>query len=344
MDGLVQDLRYAYRTLRRSPGFTATALAVLAIGIGATTSIYSIVRAVALRPLRFEEPDRLVFIGERSPAGRAEPVAAANLTELAAQSRTFQSAAMHLGTRFVLTGRAVPETLIGTNVSSAFFSVLRVKPQHGRTFLPDDEHRARAAVLSHSAWERHFSRDPVIVGQTITLDGIDHRVVGVLRHGFSLWDTDVWVAGFDRALLENRAAHNLGAIGRLADGVSLEQARVELDTIGRRLASAYPATNAGWTFRAIPLQEAWLGAAPSQLSRAILREGLTLTLVGVAFGVVGAFGAVRLIAHNLYGVRETDPIAFTVVPCLLLVVAGMASFVPARRASRVDPLVALHHE
>jgi putative ABC transport system permease protein len=259
MDTLVQDLRYAYRTLRRSPGFTATALAVLAIGIGATTSIYSIVRAVALRPLPFGEPDRLMFIGERSPAGRAEPVAAANLIDLAAQSRTFESAAMHRGARFVLTGRSVPETLLGANVSSAFFSVLRVQPQQGRAFRPDDEHRARAAVLSHSAWERYFSRDPVIVGQTITLDGIDHSVVGVLPVGFSLWDTDVWVAGFDRALLENRAARNIGAIGRLAEGVSLEQARAELNTISRRLASAYPATNAGWTFRAIPLQEAWLG-------------------------------------------------------------------------------------
>jgi putative ABC transport system permease protein len=87
-----------------------------------------------------------------------------------------------------------------------------------------------------------------------------------------------------------------------------------------------------------------LGAAPRRLSRAILREGLTLTLVGLAFGVVGAFGAVRLIAYSLYGVRETDPVAFTVVPCLLLLVAAGASFVPARRASRVDPLVALHHD
>lgn len=87
-----------------------------------------------------------------------------------------------------------------------------------------------------------------------------------------------------------------------------------------------------------------LGAAPMQLSRAILREGLTLTLVGVAFCVVGALAAVRVIAHNLYGVRETDPVAFTIVPCLLVLVAAVASFVPARRASRVDPLVALHDE
>ena len=177
MDTLVQDLRYACRTLRRSPGFTGTALAVLAIGIGATTSIYSVVRAVALRPLPFAEQERLMFIGERSPAGRAEPVAAANFTDLSAQTRTFHSTAMHRGTRFVLTGRSVPETLIGANVSSAFFSVLRVQPQQGRAFLPDDEHRARAAVLSHRAWERYFSRDPAIVGQRITLDGVERIAI-----------------------------------------------------------------------------------------------------------------------------------------------------------------------
>ena len=259
MDTLVQDLRYAYRTLRRSPGFVATALAVLALGIGATTSIYSVVRAIALRPLPFEQPDRLIFIGERSPVGRAEPVAAANFVDLAAQSRTLQPMAMHRGARFVLTGRSVPEAVIGANVSSTFFSVLRVQPQHGRTFLPHDEHDGRAVALSHTAWERYFSRDPAIVGRTITLDGIDHVVVGVLPVGFSLWDTDFWVAGFEGALLGNRAAHNMGAIGRLAEGVSLDEARAELETISRRLASAYSATNAGWTFRAIALQEAWFG-------------------------------------------------------------------------------------
>jgi len=240
MDTVLEDLRYACRTLRRSRAFTATALAVLAVGIGATTTIYTVVRGVALKPLPFEAPERLMFIGEVSPTGRPEPAAPANLVDLARQSRAFDPIALHRGARLILTGGAVPESVIGANVSSTFFSVLRVQPQRGRALLAEDEQGgARVAMLSHASWMRHFSQDPAIVGRTITLDGADHTVVGILPAGFSLWDTDVWVAGFDRAALENRAAHNVGAIGRLA----LE----------------YPATNAGWTFRVIPLQEAWLG-------------------------------------------------------------------------------------
>ena len=260
MDTLLQDLRYACRTLWRSRAFTVTALAVLALGIGATTSIYTVVRGVALRPLPFERSERLIFIGESSPAGRAEPVAPANVIDLSRQSRAFGQIAMHRGARFILTGGSVPQSVIGANISSTFFSVLRVQPQRGRVFRPEDEQGgARAAMLSHTGWVRHFAQDPAILGRTITVDGVDHAVVGILPAGFSLWDTDVWVAGFDRALLENRVVHNMGAIGRLAEEASLEQARAELDTIGRRLALEYPATNAGWTFRAIPLQEAWLG-------------------------------------------------------------------------------------
>ena len=139
MDTLLQDLRYACRTLWRSRAFTVTALAVLTLGIGATTSIYTVVRAVALKPLPFERPERLMFIGELSPAGRAEPVAPANFTDLVRQSRAFDQLAMHRGARVVLTGSVAPESLIGASVSSTFFSVLRVQPQRGRAFLPEDE-------------------------------------------------------------------------------------------------------------------------------------------------------------------------------------------------------------
>jgi putative ABC transport system permease protein len=260
MDTLLQDLRYASRTLRRSRAFTATALAVLAVGIGATTTIYTVVRGMALRPLPFEAPDRLMFIGEMSPAGRPEPSAAANVLDVARQSRAFDQIALHRGTRFILTSGAVPESVVGANVSSRFFSVLGVQPQRGRAFLPEDEQTgARTAMLSHSSWVRDFARDPAIVGRTITLNAADFTVVGILPHGFSLWDTDVWVAGFDRAVVENRGARNLGAIGRLAGGVTIEQARAELDILARRLALQYPETNEGWSFRVIPLQDAWLG-------------------------------------------------------------------------------------
>lgn len=261
MDTLLQDLRYAYRTLRRSRAFTATALVVLALGIGANTTVYTVVRGMALRPLPFDHSERLMFIGELGPGGRREAVAPANFVDLARQSRAFERMAMHRGARLILTSGHVSESVIGANVSSTFFSVLRVQPQRGRALVPQDEQPGalRAAMLSHASWVRHFSQDPAIVGRMITLDGVDHTVVGVLPPGFRLWDTDVWIAGFDPALLGSRVAHNMGVIARLADGVPIDQARVELDTIGRRLALGYPETNAGWTFRTMPLQEAWLG-------------------------------------------------------------------------------------
>ena len=260
LDLLWSDVRYACRTLWRSRPFTTTAIVVLALGIGATTTVYSVVRGIALRPLPFEDPERLMFIGELSPAGRREAAAPANFVDLSRQSRAFERMAMHHGAGFILSGRSVTESVIGANVSSTFFSVLRVQPQRGRAFLPEDEQPGgvRAAMLSHGGWVRQFSQDPAIVGRTITLDGSDYMVVGILPPDFSMWDTAVWVAGFDPALLTNRVAHSVGAIGRLADGVSLDQARAELDTIGRRLALEYPATNGGWTFRTMPLHEAWL--------------------------------------------------------------------------------------
>ena len=275
-----RDLRYACRTLTRSRGFTATALAVLALGIGASTTVYTVVRGIALRPLPFDEPNRLMFIGELSPAGRREAAAPANVANLASQSRAFERIALYRGARFILTGGPVPESVIGANISSTFFAALRIQPQRGRTFLPEDEQPggARPVMLSDAVWTRQFARDPAIVGRTITLDGLDHTIVGVLPSAFSLFDTDFWVAGFDPALLNSRVAHNMGAMGRLAAGVTPDHARAELETIGGRLASAYPDTNAGWTFRMMPLQEAWLGVYRSPSLFLLAAVGLVLLI------------------------------------------------------------------
>lgn len=280
MDTLRQDLRYASRALWRSPTFSVTALVVLALGIGANTTMYTVVRGIALRPLPFDEPERLAFIGELSPAGRREPIAPANFGDLAQQSRAFEQIAMHRGARFSLTGRGVAESVIGANVSSTFLSVLRVQPQRGRAFLPEDEQPGgmRAAMLSHGGWIRHFSQDPAIVGGTVVLDGSEYIVVGILPPDFSMWDTAVWVAGFDPALLTNRVTRHMGTIGRLADGVSLEQARAELDTIARRLALEYPATNAGWTFRITALHDAWLHTYRSTSLMLLAAVGLVLLI------------------------------------------------------------------
>jgi len=258
---VLQDLRYAGRALRSNRTLTITAIAVLTLGIGASGTIYSVLRPMAFAALPFDRPERLMFIGEVSPGGRPEAIAPANFIDLASQSRTFEGVAMYRGTRVVLTGGSVPESLVGANVSGTFFSILRVRAQLGRVFVPADEQSraVHAAMLSHSCWTRHFSADSAIVGRTITIDGVDRTIVGVLPPGFSLYDTDVWIAGFDAGALSSRVTHNAGALGRLAEGASLAQAMAELETIGRRLALAYPTTNAGWTFRAMPLHEAWLG-------------------------------------------------------------------------------------
>ena len=194
-----------------------------------------------------------MFIGELGPGGRREAVAPANFVDLAGQSRAFERMAIHRGARFILTGRSVPESVIGANVSSAFFSVLRVQPQQGRAFLPEDE-RPRRPACGHAqpqpAGCDYFSQDPAIVGRAITLDGVDHVVVGVLPPGFSLWDTDVWVAGFDPALMNSRVRAQHGrASGALPTASRSMQARAELDTSDAGWPWRIPATNAGWTFR-----------------------------------------------------------------------------------------------
>ena len=142
----------------------------------ANTTIYTVVRGMALRPLPFDEPGRLTFIGELSPAGRREAMAPANFADLVSQSHAFGQMALHRGARLILTGRPVPEAVIGANVSSTFFSVLRAQPQHGRVFLAQDDQPGgtRAAMLSNNGWVQLFSQDAAIVGRSITLDGIDH--------------------------------------------------------------------------------------------------------------------------------------------------------------------------
>ena len=217
--------------------------------------------------------------------------------------------------------------MIGANVSSTFFSVLRVQPQQGRAFLPQDEQPGgiRAAMLSHAGWMRHFSQDPAIVGRTITLDGVDHAVVGVLPPDFSLFDADVWVAGFDPALLNSRVVHGMGAMGRLAAHVPSEQARVELNTVGRRLATAYPDTNTGWTFRTMPLQEAWLG---SYRSTALFLLGAVAMVMLIACANLASLLLERALARDrevtirlALGARRRSILQEMLVESLLLAVA-----------------------
>ena len=176
----------AYRALRRAPGVSAAAVVALAIGIAANTIVFSIVDAALLRPPPFDEPDALVFVGERSPQSASLPASYPDYLDWRGRNSVFESIAVHDQETFNLTGNGEPAQVNGFNVSASFFDVLRAKAAIGRLITADDDRVSAApvVVLSHASWMRRFGGDPVIVGRTIVLDRIPRTVVGVLPAGF----------------------------------------------------------------------------------------------------------------------------------------------------------------
>jgi predicted permease len=274
VDILIQDLRYAARTMLRSPGFTATAVIALALGIGANTAIFSVVNAVLLRPLPFDQPDRLVQVWHTPPQatfpGMKEfAVSPANFIDWRNESRGFQAMAAYGFGRYTLTGSGHPEAIRTCAATSGLFSILHVRPLLGRDFLdgeyePDHDHEV---VLSYGLWRSHFGGNPEMVGKNIELNGQAFTVIGVMGPGFQfpiasgpddraqMWKPLAW-SDQDRAVRDN---HNYGVVARLRDGVSLRHAQAELDAIANRLALQYPAENKGWGAIAVPLRDDLVG-------------------------------------------------------------------------------------
>ncbi|HEV2852110.1 MAG TPA: ABC transporter permease [Thermoanaerobaculia bacterium] len=247
-----QDLRFGGRQLAKSPGFTLVAILTLALGIGATISVFSVVYGVVLRSLPWTEPERLVRPLFVSPEGEEHGAfSAPNFVDLRAQSRTLSGLAGVNGGTLNLSGLgAEPERLPAAHVTANYFDVLGVRPLAGRTFAADEDRPGapRVAVISEELWGRRFGRDPKVIGQSLTLSGQPYTVVGVLARGTQLPSgADVWVPlVFSEQDLRQRGAVYFAAIGRLAPGVSWEQARAELEVIARRLAQQYPDANAGY--------------------------------------------------------------------------------------------------
>jgi predicted permease len=248
-DGLRQDLRYSVRTLRGSAGFTAIAILILALGIGANTAIFSLVSAVLLKPLPFVEPDRLVLLWENfAPVNGPDRVSPtpATVVEWRARTRSFEGIAMMLGMPYNLTGGGEPERLSGLRTDTNLFALLGLRPILGRTFLPEDEgsDAAPVVVISEGLWARRFGADPGIVGKTIVIDGLSRTVIGVVPADFRYPnpDTSIWVpAAYSPEELANRSAYNYDVLGRLAPGVSLEAAAAELDALALTLRNERPA-------------------------------------------------------------------------------------------------------
>jgi putative ABC transport system permease protein len=253
MQTLLQDLRYGARMLFKKPGFTLIAILTLALGIGANTAIFSVVNAALLRPLPYEESERLVVLYETNPQqGRDEmPVSYTNFADWRAQSQSFEQLAGYLSGGMVLTGKDEPAQLQVAAVSADFFAMLRVKPLRGRVFLPEEDKVGGAplVVVSHGFWQSRFGGDEGLIGQQITLDGKSKTVVGVMPPNFALPpgdQTEVWLAlGTLADGMQNRAVHLLTTIGRLKPDVTLQQAQTELATIANRIQQQYPAADPG---------------------------------------------------------------------------------------------------
>jgi putative ABC transport system permease protein len=253
MQTILQDLRYGARMLVKRPGFTLIAIIALALGVGANTAIFSVVNAALLRPLPYEESERLVVLYETNPQqGRDEmSVSYPNFADWRAQSQSFDQLTACLYGGMILTSKDEPARLQVVAVSADFFAMLRVKPLRGRVFLPEEDKigGAPVVVLSHTLWQSRFGGDEGLIGQQITLDGKSRTVIGVMPPNFALPpgdQTEVWLAlGSLADQMQNRGVHRLTAIGRLKSGVTLQQAKTELATIANRIQQQYPDADQG---------------------------------------------------------------------------------------------------
>ncbi len=267
MQTLWHDLRFGARMLLKQPGFTLIAVLTLALGIGANTAIFSVVNAVLLRVLPYQEPDRLVQIFQRyypRPGMDRMSVAPANFIDWQAETQSLEACAAYRLTNFNLSGEQSPERVRAAHTSAHLFAVLNVAPLLGRTFQDGEDNPSREAVtvLSHGLWQRRFGGDQAIIGQTIKANSQPYTVVGVMPPGFRFpigWlnsEVELWVPlVFDSGEKHNRAATTLEVVARLRPGIRLEQAQASLDLLTRRLEQAYPETNKDWGANVFPLTE-----------------------------------------------------------------------------------------
>src|SRR6185436_14525671 len=268
-DEMFQDLRFGVRMLLKHRIFSIVAVLTLALGIGANTAIFSVVQAVLLRALPYSQPEQLVWIWEVCPKDgiKEESASVPNFTDWRNQSQSFKEMSAFAGAAPVLTNAGEPERIPGTSVTANFFVTLGVEPIIGRSFVAEENTpgKNRVVILSHNLWQRRFSSDPQIIGQTITLNGNPHEVVGVMPAGFKnprpeeTRPTELWLPLALDPAQAGRRNDFLRVVARLAPGVNINQARAEMDTITNGLAGQYPQTNFGWGVTILPLHERIVG-------------------------------------------------------------------------------------
>jgi putative ABC transport system permease protein len=254
--GLWRDIRYSARQLRKSPGFTLTVIATLAIGIGVNVAIFSSMDAVVLRPLAVPALDHVMVVAEQQQRGK-EPVTLADFNDLRRQNKAFEDLAAVQGVNYTLSGAGDAAQISADRVSASFFSILRTQAFLGRIFDESECQPGKdaVAVLNYGFWRRHFGANARILGQKIQLDQHDYTIIGVLPRTMQYPPAVDMLLPFapTAAQTANRSDHGYLVLGRLRDGVTLESARSEMQLISDRLAKSYPATNQGWSMHVEPL-------------------------------------------------------------------------------------------
>ena len=287
MPSVPLDLRAAARSLVRRPAFTAAVVATLALGVGATTAVFTVVDRVLLRPLPFPAPERLVAVWETADDGaRVRSAAPANFLDWRRESRALPEMAGWDRRNATLGGEPVAERVTVAKVSASFFEVLGAQPARGRTFTPEAVAAGPEVVLSHGLWRRRFGADPAVVGRAVVLDGEPSTVVGVMPPevafpaGADLWSREA--DGVPGGLPpETRDAWYFGVVARRAPGVSLADAAAEMARIAGGLAAAHPETNRGTGVRLVPLLEDQVGAVRATLLLLLGGAGLVLLVACV---------------------------------------------------------------
>jgi putative ABC transport system permease protein len=311
LETLWQDIRHSFRLFSRTPIVTVTALLTIALGVGGSTAVFSVVYAVMLRPLPYPAPDRLIELFEDNPRASRPMMRVSTLNYLSWVERTasMEALATFQGASFNLTDHGQPERLPGSAISASLFSVLGLPPLAGRGFRVEDEQQGapRVAVIAEALWRRRFGSDAAIVGESITLNGERHQVIGVVPSGFrevgraqasAADDAQIFVPlAIDQAR-ENRGNRVMRVVGRLRRGVSLDRARDDMRRIAAAMEEEFPATNRGWSVRLETLYSTMLDerVRPSLL--------MLLVAVGVVLLIACANVANVLLARGLSRQRE----------------------------------------